>query len=387
MAPPLRLGERLVRDGVVTPAQLRRALEAQVIEGGRIGTSLVQIEALDLDKLTLALSQQLGVPPGTTARFKEADPAVVARLSPTLAARHQAVPLSVTRGAVEVALVEPRRAAVVDAVSAALGARVVPLVAAELRLAYYLEALYGVTRPARFLRMPPPPPDRGADERRRFVTASPPLPAPVQAPDDRSALRSTLARITPVKRATASMAPVTAASPDDFDLPIDVDNRRVSDGARAAIDRLAVAENGPELGAAIVTYLREHVGCGLALVVREEAALGWVGHASTDEATLQAIAVPLHLPTALQIARDARATYCGPPPPAGETWHARLAELLGSPPPREIVVVPICTPDRVAGLVYAHLHGGAKVPDAVVTDLEALCGALGDALVRLGGGR
>ncbi|MEO7730494.1 MAG: hypothetical protein ABIY55_05940, partial [Kofleriaceae bacterium] len=57
-----RLGELLVAAGLLTVEQVEQAVRAQVMWGGRLGTNLVELGYIDLDKLATALSRQHGIP-------------------------------------------------------------------------------------------------------------------------------------------------------------------------------------------------------------------------------------------------------------------------------------------------------------------------------------
>ena len=80
LSPNVRLGEQLLRDGLVTPEQLAQALARQQSSGVRIGRALVEIGAISAATLVQALSTRLGVP-GTVLRHGLIDPKV-ARLLP-----------------------------------------------------------------------------------------------------------------------------------------------------------------------------------------------------------------------------------------------------------------------------------------------------------------
>jgi type IV pilus assembly protein PilB len=60
MAP--KLGELLVRANLITPEQLKEALELQKKEGGRIGSKLVKLGFVTEDNIVSFLSKQYGVP-------------------------------------------------------------------------------------------------------------------------------------------------------------------------------------------------------------------------------------------------------------------------------------------------------------------------------------
>src|SRR5213075_2205969 len=57
-----RLGELLVAAGLLTVEQVERALRAQVLWGGRLGTNIVELHYLDLDPLSKVLGRQHQMP-------------------------------------------------------------------------------------------------------------------------------------------------------------------------------------------------------------------------------------------------------------------------------------------------------------------------------------
>ena len=81
----IRLGELLLREKRVTPAQLQEALNYQKANGGRLAASLVKLGILRDEDITSILSRQYGVPSINLAEY-DLDPAIV-RLVPGEAPR------------------------------------------------------------------------------------------------------------------------------------------------------------------------------------------------------------------------------------------------------------------------------------------------------------
>ncbi len=372
----MRIGERLLQLRLIRKADLAEALQAQALYGGRIGTCLVQSGAIELDPLATALGAHLAVPAALQAQFEAAAPEVLARLPRTLAERYLAVPLA-TRpsGTLVVAMVDPKALGAIDALEKAVSARVQVCVAPELRVRYWLERHYGIDRDNRFLRGAEL--EHGRDdpspgsERRRYIPSTP-APLPTEASNAR------LGRIATVKRAVAS-APEAS---DDLQLDITVDARRRTDAAARAIAIIDGAADGDEIGAAVADFLAGAAGGGLLLTVRPEMALGWRAAGPIDPHVAHLIAVPLGLPTAFRTACETGATFRGQPPAAGRSWHDRLCTLLGQPPAREVVVVPVMGAQRPLALIYAHTTGSASLTHELVGDLEAVAEAISAALAR-----
>jgi hypothetical protein len=153
-----RLGELLVAAGLVTAEQVEQGLRAQVMWGGRLGTNLVELGHLDLDDLARTLGRQHRIPAALARHFERAEPALQQRVPAAVAERHAVVPLfRAGKQKDRIAIVSTGRIApdVLAHLADALGvpvARLMPAIAAELRIAYYLERVYQIPRDLRFLR-------------------------------------------------------------------------------------------------------------------------------------------------------------------------------------------------------------------------------------------
>ena len=153
-----RLGELLVAAGLVTTDQVEQGLRAQVMWGGRLGTNLVELGHLDLDDLARMLGRQYRLPPALARHFDRADPTLQQRLPPAVAERHAVVPLFCSgklRDRIVIVSTAPLGWEVIAHLADAIGvpaARLLPAIAAELRIAYHLERVYQIPRDLRFLR-------------------------------------------------------------------------------------------------------------------------------------------------------------------------------------------------------------------------------------------
>src|SRR5678816_2915152 len=88
-----RLGELLVSARLLDSEQIERALQAQVLWGGRLGTNLIELGMLDLDGISRALGRQHRVPAALARHFDKADRELQDRLDPELARQWSVVPL------------------------------------------------------------------------------------------------------------------------------------------------------------------------------------------------------------------------------------------------------------------------------------------------------
>src|SRR5688500_13816942 len=152
-----RLGELLVAARLLDPEQIERALRAQVLWGGRLGTNLIELGLLDLDGISRALGRKHNLPSALARHFEKADRELQDRLPVDIARQWSVVPL-LHVGAqkkIAIAVLDPLpRQALRQLADAFLctPASLVVSVAAEMRVRYHLERVYGIERAKRFLR-------------------------------------------------------------------------------------------------------------------------------------------------------------------------------------------------------------------------------------------
>jgi hypothetical protein len=157
----VRIGQRLVAEALVTPEQLDEAVEIQRQSGNRLGSVLVELGHLDVDRLARCLGRWYGMPAALEEHFVQRDPSLQARLSPTLAAHYGAVPLNwldESRRWVALAVMDPLPPPAIEQIAAALGHPLVPVIAADHLVRQSLVRIYGVTPTGRAAeeRMAPP---------------------------------------------------------------------------------------------------------------------------------------------------------------------------------------------------------------------------------------
>jgi Type II secretion system (T2SS), protein E, N-terminal domain len=154
--PPLRraphLGQALVDAGLVSPAALAQALQAQADADGRgephrlIGELLVDAGALGAAQLSAALIDWMGLPVVDLRDFTP-DPEALRRVPRALAERGPALPLAWRDDALVVALADPWKQPLLDELRFACGVRVRPVAAVPEALSSALLRAYGVAVP------------------------------------------------------------------------------------------------------------------------------------------------------------------------------------------------------------------------------------------------
>lgn len=146
-----KLGELLIKHGLIDRPELDEALAAQAEIGGRLGTNLVELGHISESELTQFLSLQLDLPSMDTNEINSIPVEAIACISPETAAKHQVIPIMLERHQVHVAMVDPTNLEAIDEVSFITGKRVLPVVAPEFVVSYALERYYNIRRAPRFV--------------------------------------------------------------------------------------------------------------------------------------------------------------------------------------------------------------------------------------------
>jgi hypothetical protein len=145
-----KLGQVLVARGWITIQQLTRALQNQQGVGGRLGTCLLETDAITEEILFKGLSEQLGVPAALPEDLRGIPEEVLTLVPEKLARRCRAVPFRLNGGRLDIALQDPRNLSCQDEIAFACGKRVKVFVGSEVRMSEALERYYREDCPSRF---------------------------------------------------------------------------------------------------------------------------------------------------------------------------------------------------------------------------------------------
>ena len=140
-----KLGEILVRENLISPQNLREALDYQREHGGRLGPSLVKLGLISDDMITAVLSRQYGIPSVNLDLFN-IDPAVLRLIPQEVAQKHSVLPLSRVGATLTLAMVDPTNVYALDDVKFMTGLNVEPVVVAENSVQQAIANYYGTSR-------------------------------------------------------------------------------------------------------------------------------------------------------------------------------------------------------------------------------------------------
>ena len=144
---PVRIGELLLKERRITPAQLQEALNYQKANGGKLGFNLVKLGFVKDEEITALLSKQYGVPSINLAQF-EIDPGIVKLIPAETAHKYQIVPLSRAGATLTIAMTDPTNVFAMDDIKFMTGYNVEPVVASETAVLEAIRRYYPAAAPA-----------------------------------------------------------------------------------------------------------------------------------------------------------------------------------------------------------------------------------------------
>ena len=403
----------LVRDGRLTEPQLSQSLAFQSRDGGRLGTVLYEHGLVDLEALTIYLGLELGIPIATGAMLEREKRAAVRLLQPAQAFKHKCVPLVVQDRQLIAAIEDPHDFATLEALNSITGYRVLPRVAPEVRIYYYIERYYGVARPPRFMKFGVTP--RGNDAVADAGLPAPPLPglppvpaAPVAAPGPRPKLKSMKAvtvfdesaleleaedlletldadEAAPAEAQT-QLRPHRTTTP-----PPAVSGTPVADAPRpgpmsveVSLTELATLTDRNRIVEVLMGHASLIFDIAVLFAVRDQMAFGWKAFGNAPGVQhVEHLLIPLDASSIVQAATAAEGGLIhGPVTPS--TVNTYLYKVLGCSEPRHATAGVVMIGKRVVNILYGH---GRELSALQIEDLRSVCTAAAEAYARLIAGK
>jgi len=426
-----KLGQLLVARGWITVQQLTRALKNQNVAGGRLGTCLLEMDALNEDLLLKGLAEQHGVPAASPDDLRGVPEEVLELVPGKLARRLRCIPFHVELSRLDLAVTDPRNLSAQDEIAFASGKRVKVFVAPEIRILEALEKYYGEECPSRFGNVldrlnrarylwdkpaPAPQPELTQpllhgpfDTPPRIklpphlpaVTASPaalsPAGGPASAPLAAKAALATAGAtaLAPSALAEPAPPPAPAAKPVPKPAPVTraksvslTPEERVELGAFSWVEpatghagqapitldeataALAKAGDLDQVGEVLLGFLgRIYRRAALFHATRDRVA-GWRIHGTgIDRDAFAQFSVGFDQPSLFLNLRQGSSLYLGPLPPMPA--HRQLARTWGGDLPRDCVMLPVRVKERMVLVLYADGATGGTISLPTLQQLTA----------------
>ncbi len=139
-----RLGDLLVREGLITREQLQQALEQQQGSGQRLGYVLVKSGMVQEIEITKMLARQFRVPAVDLSRF-EVDPKIIKLIPSDVAVKQYVLPLKREGRTLTVAMADPTNVTVIEDLKFITRFDIFPVIAGEYTLRTAIERYYEAT--------------------------------------------------------------------------------------------------------------------------------------------------------------------------------------------------------------------------------------------------
>lgn len=366
----MRLGEALIQKGLLTPAQLEKALNAQLIFGAHLGTCLLELGYVDEDSLGVILAELNGVPYAGRALLGNIPEHVIQMLAGPVAERRLAIPFAQEARQLRVAMVDPRHLPTLDELAFVSGCRIDAWVTPEVRVLQALEQYYGAMRRQRYVVLA-----RQLDEMQSEMKQK-----------GRALMAATIGGSPVPARERAREAPVPRWNAPVADLAIDwvaevTQDQEVSSQSpwlATAADELCRADDIDRLGKIVIHHASKAMPrCALFLVRWSTASLweerGFTGRRPSFDVTAEPV---FTLP-------QGERYYKGAVPPEDRfQWFFRE---FGLSLPSEIFVAPVYLRDRIAAVFYGDSGERGTLqrePHEILTLLEKLSLTMGLLLIK-----
>ena len=137
-----RIGDLLVREGLITREQLARALEEQRQSGTRVGYNLIKLGFIEENELTKMLARQYKMPAIDLSRF-EVDPKIAKMIPTELAVKNLVIPLKRDGRTLTIAMADPTNLGVLEDLKFITRYDIFPVIAGEFTLRNVIEKIYG----------------------------------------------------------------------------------------------------------------------------------------------------------------------------------------------------------------------------------------------------
>ncbi|MFC1709252.1 GspE/PulE family protein [Candidatus Omnitrophota bacterium] len=146
MAIYLRLGELLIKEGIITEEQLAKAIKEQQKEGGRIGERLISLGFVAEQDIVMALGKQLNIPyvtSGSELLTPSADKELDKLIPKDFALKNLVVPLSRNLDSLTCAIFDPLDVILIDNIRKMTNCEINLVVATRLDIEKTVENFYG----------------------------------------------------------------------------------------------------------------------------------------------------------------------------------------------------------------------------------------------------
>lgn len=381
------LGKLILQDGAISQAQLDEAIQNQVVFGGRLGTSLVELGYIDIGQLGGYLAKMHGVPTVDHKEIKACSKGVINTLSKKMATKHQCVPLSADKSSLDLLMMNPTDLAAIDEISFATSRRIKPHVASEMVIMSLLEKYYDIARPMRFISFA-----TNILEEPAMVVTGPGIQDTASLPevkDEREAIDFSHYASDQTKEEEDLKTPIGITTENATKEILDINELIHEAPAEEIIEaaelveeeeelelleelpellnleearqRLLEVDDRDELSRIVLSFAHSYFKRSALFITRLGKVVGWYGMGDGINATMvKSVMLPLDEPSIFKSVFDSQAFFLGAVP---ETKYNDLfLNAIGGEKPQSAFLIPILFKGQVVNILYGDNGDGQPAP-------------------------
>jgi hypothetical protein len=405
------LGTLLVKHSWITKQQLGLAISKQREIGGRLGTCLLEMGAIEEDLLDRCLAEQQGVPVASAKSLKDIPDKVSQLLPAPIAIRYRAVPFGAGHSEVDIAMLEVDNLWLQDELSFIIGRRLNVYITNEARVAEALSTYYGAPISERFAQLldrlnrhlqeraaaTPHPQSRlvNSDSIPTVEEKTPSRPKTVsseeesvrsnfQVVEDRSSTPLIRARSIPVSTEELETLGAFAPAGGSSDIGGQVVSPYSRDHQSTVLpisehvnEELQSVSRPDEVGKILLSVLSQEFTRTMLLKASQKGVRGWLAHGpGIDMSRFKNFEVSFEDPSIFLNLREGGSFYLGLLPEMPP--HLEMAACWNKDLSDECVVFPIRVRERLVTLVYGD-RGPLGLADLDLNKVRQLTSAASDA--------
>ena len=148
-----KLTQYLIDKGYINEAEASRALQRQVLFGGRFGTNLLELCVITETQLLEAMKVTIGIPVVDTRDF-EFSTELIDAFPAEMAIKYKIIPLFESKGCLHVVMLDSHNIQITDEISFRIGKSIKPHITTEMEIHRLLKKYYGADIDRKFLILP-----------------------------------------------------------------------------------------------------------------------------------------------------------------------------------------------------------------------------------------
>ena len=128
----IKIGDMLVKAGIINETQLDEALKQQVVFGGKLGTNLLELGFIDEEALAFFLSEKLGVPYVHPSQFENVPDEILNLIPKNIVEKNKVFPIEIRKRRLFLVMPDPTDINLIDELSFMINMSIQPVIAPEI---------------------------------------------------------------------------------------------------------------------------------------------------------------------------------------------------------------------------------------------------------------